>query len=259
MKNYNGIYKATKKDGTFYFRASLTYKGKHISLGSFPDARLANLAYEEGKNILQDCSLSPDNIHPMVLSYEKSIILMNFRDNGLYFKTPVYMHASYISYHYNQEIIYTFDMDDLFYFGNHKIMKRGGHLFVADYGMQVNVLNRYGIKNFAVKGRDYEFANGIETDFRYSNIRIINHYHGVRREGFPGACTYAVYLHVNGDFLVGRYTSETEAAIAYNKAVDLAKKQGICKDYPVNYIDGLPPSQYAAIYDQCAISAKLSK
>lgn len=37
-------------------------------------------------------------------------------------------------------------------------MRRGGHLFVADYGMQVNILNRYGIKNYAVKDKDYIFV-----------------------------------------------------------------------------------------------------
>ena len=29
-----GVFTAKKKDGTIYFRASLTYRNKHISLGS---------------------------------------------------------------------------------------------------------------------------------------------------------------------------------------------------------------------------------
>ena len=53
-------------------------------------------------------------------------------------------------------------------------MKRGNHYFVADYGLQVNILNRYGIRNYSVRNRDYRFINGDETDFRRQNIEIIN-------------------------------------------------------------------------------------
>ena len=37
---YKGVFRAGKKDGTVYYRASLTKNGKHISLGSFSDACL---------------------------------------------------------------------------------------------------------------------------------------------------------------------------------------------------------------------------
>ena len=30
-----GVYKAARKDGTLYYRCSITYQNKHISLGSF--------------------------------------------------------------------------------------------------------------------------------------------------------------------------------------------------------------------------------
>ena len=30
-----GVYTAYKKDGTVYYRSSITHKNKHISLGSF--------------------------------------------------------------------------------------------------------------------------------------------------------------------------------------------------------------------------------
>ena len=40
-----GIFRAIKKDGTVYYRASLTYRGKHISLGSYRDAGQAHSAY----------------------------------------------------------------------------------------------------------------------------------------------------------------------------------------------------------------------
>ena len=41
-KLYKGIFRAVKKDGTVYYRASLTYRGKHISLGSYRDAGQAH-------------------------------------------------------------------------------------------------------------------------------------------------------------------------------------------------------------------------
>lgn len=53
-----GIFRAVKKDGTVYYRASLTYRGKHISLGSYRDAGQAHSAYEEGIRLLNDSSLS---------------------------------------------------------------------------------------------------------------------------------------------------------------------------------------------------------
>ena len=48
-------------------------------------------------------------------------------------------------------------------------MKRGGHLFVADYGMQINIMSRYGIKNYAVLGKDYRFINEDTYDY---NVKV---------------------------------------------------------------------------------------
>ena len=48
-----GVYPAKKKDGTIYYRASLTHRGKHISLGSYDTMKTANKAYEEACNILR--------------------------------------------------------------------------------------------------------------------------------------------------------------------------------------------------------------
>lgn len=44
----SGAFSAKTKDGTIYYRSSLTYKRKHISLGSFPTEEEAHLAYKEG-------------------------------------------------------------------------------------------------------------------------------------------------------------------------------------------------------------------
>ena len=47
-----GVYKAVRKDGTLYYRASFTYKNKHISLGSFDDEESAHRAYLEAGYIV---------------------------------------------------------------------------------------------------------------------------------------------------------------------------------------------------------------
>ena len=91
----------------------------------------------------------------------------------------------------------------------------------------MNILSRYGIKNYAVAGRDYLFANGNTRDFRYENLVIINRYHGVCQKTKQGQIYYETKIHWNGDFLVGRYENEIEAAIAYNKAIDILRKNGV--------------------------------
>ena len=53
-----GVFKATKKDGTVYYRASLTYKTKHISLGSFATEEEAAMAYTEANQIIYDPSIT---------------------------------------------------------------------------------------------------------------------------------------------------------------------------------------------------------
>ena len=128
---------------------------------------------------------------------------------------------------------------------------------MSDYGMQINILNRYGIKNFAVCGKDYRFVNGDNTDFRYINIDIINRYNGVTRELVNGLFKYTAKIHINGDFIIGRYNTETEAGIAYNKAVDLLLNKGVEINYHKNYIDGMGSEEYKALYERTDISKKL--
>ena len=258
MKKECGIYFTTKKDKTPYYRVSITFQRKHISLGSFMDKHDAQNAYWEAKTILSDASLLPDEYTPRFLKFEKCITLMNFRDHGIYIKNPIYIMPRFFYYYYSKETVYTFDIDDLFYYANHKIMKRGRHLFVADYGMQVNILNRYGIRNYAVQDRDYYFVNHDSHDFRYSNVICINPYLGVSQtKNKNGICQYKVKIHINGDYLVGIYDELSQAAIAYNKAVDIVKKQGFNKNYDFNYVEGISPSEYAEIYAACPISEKI--
>ena len=96
-----GVSIATKKDGTVYYRAGLYYKNKHISLGSYADETTAGKAYLEALAILGSLDQLPEDYieQPTTLSFEKIIVLLNFRNNGIYFKNPIYLRNGYFSYY----------------------------------------------------------------------------------------------------------------------------------------------------------------
>ena len=254
-----GVYTAKKKNGQMYFRSSITFMGKHISLGSYPKESEAHKAYQLASKILSDDSTPAIHDYPgrCILSFHKWIVLHNFRDHKIYFKNPIYLKKNYFLYFLDKNTSLKFDVDDLFYYAHHKIMRRGGHLFVSDYGMQVSILSRYGIKNYAVPGRDYLFMNGDPTDFRYANIEVINHYHGVTKILRRGCPVYLAKIHINGDFVVGRYHTEEEAAIAYNKAALVLRDKGVIRNYPQNYLEGMDEIAYASLYQRLRISKKI--
>lgn len=274
MKKLTGVYETKKKNGQTYYRSSITYQGRHISLGSYEIAEDAHNAYLEADRILHapkiyiidlletffsvsgNTEKNPQKSFAKIafLSFEKVVILLNFRDNHIYFHSPIYLYKHYFHYYLSPCRHLTFDKEDLFYYSSHKIMQRGNHLFVADYGMQVTIASRYGIRNFAVKDRDYRFINQDDTDYRYSNIEIINPYHGVLREGTFGNYSYRVLIHINGNYIVGIYDNAETAAIAYNKAADLCHQYGIQKKFPVNYIETMSPKTYADIYSSVSVS-----
>ena len=237
-----GVYLARKKDNSIYYRASITYRRKHISLGSFDTEDSANRAYEEADRLLRSGADTIDSYeNTCALPFEKWVILLNFRDNGLYFATPIYVRGKFFYYYLSPSYVLKFDIDNLFFYSSHKIMKRGEHLFVAGYGMQLNILNRHGIRSYSVPGRDYVFLNGDETDFRSANLKIINRYQGVLRI----------------DYIIGTYATEDEAAIAYNKDIDILRKNGVTRNYTPNYLEGLSPAVYADIYARLKISDKI--
>lgn len=256
-KHLTGVYVAKKKNGDTYYRASLTYQRKHISLGSFPIAEEAHQAYLDASELITEgSSISLLQYNPnSPLPFEKWVCLINFRDNGIYLGNPIYVRPRFFYYYFTLDHVLKFDLDDLFYYSSHKIMCRGNHYFVADYGMQVNIASRYNIKNYAVQGIDYLFINGDSTDFRRENIEILNCYHGVRKEMKNGRVVYNVRIHIRGYFRVGTYSTITEAAIAYNKAIDILRKKGVEKNYLTNYIDILTPREYAEIYSRLKISS----
>lgn len=255
-----GVYMAKKKDGTIYYRSSLTYRAKHISLGSYDTMQDAHSAYMTAGNIINDKSVGiSDFCADHILLFEKWVSLINFRDNNIYIANPIYIRPYFFYYYFSPSHFFIFDKEDLFYYSSRKISCRGGHYFVADYGMQINIMNRYGIKNYAVCGKDYRFINGNENDFRYENIEIFNTYNGVSSFCKNDKTYYRTKIHVNGNYTVGVYDTETEAAIAYNKAVDLLKKAGVKKAFVPNYMEDMSPSAYADLYSSVKISPKIER
>lgn len=258
MQKLEGVFPAQKKNGSPYYRSSLTYRRKHISLGSFSTPETAHAAYREARSLLSSPSQTLSHYTPVSsLPFEKWVVLLNFRDNGVYFATPIYVRPHFFYYYYSPDHILKFDIDDLFYYASHKIMKRGNHYFVADFGMQVNIANRYGIKNYAVCGRDYLFRNGDRLDFRRENLEILNQYHGVCPAKGNPAAGYQALIHIRGNYLIGTYPTITEAAIAYNKAIDILKQHGCPKAFVPNYVEQITAGTYADIYTRLPVSEKI--
>lgn len=256
--NKTGVYTAQKKDGSTYYRSSVTYRGKHISLGSYPTEEQASNAYCEADEILRQKRYSiADYSLTHRLSPDKFVILINFREHGIYFKTPIYLRPHYFEYYLSKDMILIFDRDDLFFYANHKIMVRGGRLFYCDYGNQYGILSRYGLKSYAVEGRDYRFVNGNSHDYRYANLQSINIYTGVQQITADGRTKYQAVIHVNGNYQIGTYDSAEMAAIAYNKAANILNENGISKRYIKNYIAGLSKQEYLSYYEEIQISPKL--
>lgn len=256
-----GVYFARKKNGEPYYRASITYSGKHISLGSYSTEIKAHKAYKLAGSLLSNSSKWKIDNYPSscLLSFHKWVVLCNVRDNKIYIKNPIYIKRLYFLYYIERNIVLKFDVEDLFYFAKHKILRRGGHLFTSEYGMQINLMSRYGIKNYAIPGVDFRFINGDNTDYRYSNIEIINRYNGVTKLFKKGLPIYQAKIHINGDYIIGRYTTEAEAAIAYNKAVGILMDKGLNKNYSLNYIEGIDEIAYASMYQRIRISKRINE
>ena len=260
MKGYPGVSTAKKKNGEIYYRGSVTIKGKHVSLGSFNTPDAASKAYAEAGEIIRDRKYELEDYgDSFSLSFEKFVILLNYRNTGIMFKTPIYLQTGFFYYYFSPDKCLIFDREDMFFYAEHKIQVRGGYYFICDYGSQYNILSRYGIKNYARKGIDYIFANHNEDDYRYENIKIINEYAGVTEVQEGVKTHYECVIHIRGNYLVGRYDDAITAAIAYNKAVDILAANGIHKKYTKNYIQTLSSEKYRIIYNNVAISNKISE
>ena len=255
----SGVYPAQKKDGTPYWRASVTHKGKHISLGSFDDETAAERAYREACVILRGYAdkalpeISDYRERTCAMPFSKWVALINFRDNGIWCRGPIYLRKGYFEYYLSATEDYRFGPDDLFYYTHHTIQKRGGHLFVADYGMQVSVLSRYGVRPYSVPGRDHYFKNGDDHDYRPGNLVVVNRYMGVQQESRRKNFVARINMGSGKTIVVGHYDTEEEAAIAYNKAVDVLKAAGSDRAYEKNYLDDVSPAKYIVLYNNIKI------
>ncbi len=253
-----GVAIAYHSDGTRYYRASITHENKHISLGSFDQPETANKAYTEALSILKNPSYTVEHYSPAnALSFEKFVVMVNLRASGVYIKTPILLYPQYFLYYLGPDYALKFDKDDLFFYSSHTIQQRGGYLFVCHYGSQYSILSRYGIRKFAVEGRDYLFSNGDNRDYRYQNIKVLNHFMGVCVEQHMGRQRYTASIHINGNYIIGRYPTEEEAAIAYNKAADILNRKGCKKQFIRNYITSLSKEAYLEQYNRLTISDKL--
>lgn len=258
MKKYPGVTQAKKKNGDIYYRSSITIKNKHVSLGSFDKPEAASKAYKEACEIVKEKKYDIDTYSDkFALDFDKFVVLMNYRNTGILFKTPIYLQKGYFFYYISPDKRLIFDREDMFFYAEHKIQVRGGYYFICDYGSQYNILSRYGIKNYAKKGIDYEFSNHNEEDYRYENIRIINEYVGVKDISDGINKQYECVIHIRGNYIVGRYEDEITAAVAYNKAVDILASKGIYRKYSKNYIQSLSTEEYKEIYDKVVISQKI--
>lgn len=249
-----GVFEARKKNGEVYYRSSFTYKNKHISLGSFETKADAHKAYECAISLTMSDAGIDDYMDGFPISFEKYVIIVNFRDNNMYLPNPIYIRKRYFSYYLSPQEEMKFSIDDLFFFMSHKILRRGGHLYVNDYGMQLSLRQRYGIKNYAVENKDFRFFNDDPLDYRYENIEVINKYQGVDECKHHGKHMYKARIHINGDVVIGYYDDAIKAAIAYNKAVDILKRSGSSRNYTVNFIENITGKAYADIYSELEIN-----
>ena len=257
--SYPGVYRAKRQDNTEYFRASFYYRNKHISLGSFDNPDDAHRAYLSATLLVATDVIGINEYTGReILPFEKWVVIVNFRDNGIYFPNPIYIRKKYFSYYLSPIIELKFSIDDLFYYASHKIMKRGNHLFVADYGMQLSLVSRYGIKPYSVIDRDYKHINGDNYDYRYENIVVMNNYHRMSYTTHYGKPVYKTVIHVVSNYVVGYYPTALDAAIAYNKAIDILTANGFDRAFMTNYIDSIPASMYAEIYSRVSISDRIT-
>ena len=256
-----GAYRATTKDGKVVYRSKISYHGKSVSLGTYDTEDEANGAYTEAQKLYTNLNLTIDEVFlgdkvraghkGRFLPSDKVVSILNHRDHDIYIKTPIYIRNGYISYFMRDGSELKFDMDELFYYSSHRILKRGESLYVNDFGMQYRILDRYGIHINSVSGKDYTFVNGDSLDFRSANVIVVNPYFGVhKKEEVEGKPYFEAKIHLNGDYIIGRYKTQVKAAIAYNKACDYAKENGLDREFIQNYIDEISPREYADIYTE---------
>lgn len=254
-ENMSHIYPVTKNDVTTY-RVYFVANSKKIYLGAYKNEVTAQRVLEEAKTIMK-ASFGLHLMHDFLLDYKKQVCLSNYRDYSVYIKNPIYLHDTYFTYYLSKDTFLIFDNKDLFYFSTSHIRKRGNYLYIQDSISQQNLLSRFGIPNHSVVGKDYIFRNGNTLDFRRENLQILNAYKGVSQKLYKGNTLYMTHIFTTKNILVGKYESEIEAAIAYNKAIDLLSKEHANYHFVPNTIAFLTQSEYDALYTKLKISPRL--
>ncbi|MDF2878260.1 MAG: hypothetical protein K0S30_1356 [Clostridia bacterium] len=243
----------TLKNNITHYKVYFVYHSKKIYLGLYNTVEDAENTLVEAKQIME-APIDITHYKCSYINYKKFISLCNFRDHAVYIKNPIYIYTGYFRYYLSKEVVLTFDIKDLLFFSTYKICKRGQYLYTQDSITQQSILSRYGITPHSTLGVDYRLKNGDIYDFRRDNIEIINPYRGVSREYKNGKLVYSANIFIKHNVVIGHYTSEVEAAIAYNKAVDTLLANSTSKEYIQNTIPYLTLSEYRQIYDALEIS-----
>ncbi len=249
------IYPINKNSGTEY-QLYYKYKNKRIYLGAYQTFALASSAFLEAEEVVIS-KISIDCASHLTLPFHKVVSLINFRDNGVFFKNPIYICGDYFKYYVSKDTVFSFDNNHLFFFSTNKIAIRGNYIYTQDGITQRNILSRFGIPSHSVCGKDYLFKNNNPYDFRKDNLHIVRHYLGVTYVKKNGLPVYVTKIFFNKSIVVGHYSSEVEAAIAYNKAADLLTKH-TQTEYMHNDIPYLTQAEYNALYESVTISSYLA-
>lgn len=241
------------KNNILRYKVYFVYQSKKIYLGLYDTEELAKNTLREAQEIMEKF-MDISHYTCQYINFKKFISLCNLRDRHVYIKNPIYLYDTYFHYYLSKDVFLTFDIKDLLFFSTYKICKRGNYIYTQDSITQQSILCRFGIHQHSIYGVDYKLKNGNMYDFRRENIEIINAYKGVTLKEKNGQSVYVAKIFINHDIIIGYYTSQAEAAIAYNKAIDVLTQNGTLRDYIKNTIPYLTLSEYTQIYNRLVIS-----
>lgn len=247
------IYPA-KKD---HYRVYYLYKSRKIYIGLYNNYDQATLAYDFTHHLFNSSFSIEDFTEDCLIPFEKFITCINYRDTGIYIKTPIYIHKDHFKYYFAYNFYLLFDLKDLLYFSTNKIHKRGEYLYTYIGDHQESILKRFGFSKKMTYLTDYCFVNDNRYDFRRHNIKVINHYTGVFSEVKFNKPTFVTRIFTDKYIVVGHYETEVQAAIAYNRAVDLLKDSPFASKYQKNTFPFLTRHEYEQIYTNLLISKRL--
>ena len=239
------------------YRAYYLYKSKKIYIGLYNNYEEALLSYNFIDELFRS-SLSIDAFkETLPISFEKFIRCLNFRDSNIYIKTPIYIYKDHFKYYFSPDFYLIFDLRDLVYFSTNKIHKRGEYLYTYIGDHQESILKHFGFTKKMTYQTDYQFVNGNRYDFRRTNMKVTNHYTGVFYEMKYNKPTFVTRIFTDKYLVVGHYETEIQAAIAYNKAIDLLSNKPFAHKYHKNTIPFLTHLEYEQIYENIPISKRL--